>query len=292
MDAVDNKPPIMYGFFYAVYFFAGVGNLPMVHAVTTLIVMATSLLVYSTARIFTDFRNAFIALLFFIFITHIHEPKYISTNGETLLNFLVMGSVYCYLLNRNARFSFLRAVTAGAFLGIAVLTSYKAGILALVMAAEVILTPLFLSPSEKASYMPAKKYTNLLITGIFSIIPILLILIYFYYRGNLTEFLYWGFTYNFEYISSGEKTFSLLRSIGRSFIFLGMTAPLVIIVLSSLKLRHKKILRSIPDKQYFIFIIIWLILSCGAVLQGEDATPITIFSLLHHWHYWRLLYTI
>lgn len=267
IDAVDNKPPFMYAFFSIVYFFSGGASLPLVHLVTTFLVMATAGMVYATARLFTGFRESFAALLFFIFLTHIHEPKYISTSGETLINVMLMVSIYCYLSGKIKGFSPLRAVTGGLFLGAAVLTSYKAGIVAIVMATEVFIPASWYSTEgEKTS--PPKKYVNLMTTGAASLVPVLLLIFIFHRWGVLEDFLSWGFLYNFQYIGSGSEAFSLLRPLARTLIFFAMAAPLLIIIAAgAVRMRRGEIL-TLPPGGYLAFLSLWFLLSLAAVLQG------------------------
>lgn len=299
IDTVDNKPPAMYGFFALIYACFGTGNLIAVHLVTTLLVAATAGMLYRIARLFTSFSTGAAAVLFFIFLTHIHEPKYISTNGETLINLLLVSSIYFYLANRFRPFSFLRSLTAGLLLGTAVLTSYKAGIVALLFIFDMFLLAIHKKDNGTPGPAAANGIKNFLITGLSSLLPVAAALFIFYNNGALRDFLYWGFTYNFGYIESGAKSFSVIQPLLRTLIFSAMASPLLYIMVKGSVLRRQADLQeSDPGKYYYIFSAAWLILSLVAVLQGgrcyshyyiQLAPPLALLAapLVHYFYQGR-----
>lgn len=132
VDAIDNKPALNYYFFAAVYYVFGKNDLLAIHWVTTLIVLATAVFVFLAGRDLRDRRTGLWAALSFAFLSHIHEPKYISTNGETLVNLPLVLAFFLYVRHRKeAKKKSQLFALIGLLLGLAFLIRYQVGMISL-----------------------------------------------------------------------------------------------------------------------------------------------------------------
>ena len=225
IDALDNKPPLTYYFFSMVYYFAGIGNMPAVHAVTILIVMGTGFFIFRFARRYYGEKAGIMSLAFYVFLGHFFEPKYISTNGETLINLpVVISAVLFFNDYTHKKQSFVRLSMSGLFLGIAVLVNYKAGILAVLFILQTVYF-IYTNRSIISRRILVDRIIRLGVTGLFSIVPIAAIAVYFIKLGNFSDFYLWGFKYNFGYINSGSQSLSLLRLSGKIGLFIVLSLP-------------------------------------------------------------------
>ena len=100
VDVVDNKPPLTYYFFAIVYFLTGSYSLIAVHIVTAIWVFITALFVFFTAKKFSLEKASFVGAIVFVLLMHTYEPKYISTNGETLINLPLIVSCYIFFMGQ------------------------------------------------------------------------------------------------------------------------------------------------------------------------------------------------
>ncbi len=271
IDAVDNKPPLMYYFFTSVYYLFGQNNLIAAHIITTLIVIITGLLIYKTVfKLTQDKTPAFASLGLFLLLSHIYEPKYISTSGEVLINLPLAVSAYLFIKYRNLTAKKIYApVISGIMLGTAIMTSYKAGILAVVFIIHCIIIMPFTEKDKTGSQILLNQLLKLTLTGISSLIPIAVILFYFKSIGNLDQFIFWGFTYNFGYIGSGSEAVPISRPLGRTAYFLFCSMPAWIpVIIFSLRRFRSKIKNEILRRDDFLFLITWTALSFYAALLG------------------------
>jgi len=211
LDVIDNKPPLMYYFFFFIYKIIGQTNLYIVHLITTLMVIATSFGVYSFTKKIKK-NAAIISTLIFSLLMHIYEPKYISTNGETLMNLpIIISTIFFFRYNLGKHF--LNLVLSGFMLGIATLISYKAGLTVFTFILFLtVVNPIF---NKKLQFK--NIILQLFTLGITSLFPFILFILFFYYNNILNESLYWGFLYNFKYISRGSTDY--IKIIGKSSIF-------------------------------------------------------------------------
>lgn len=292
IDVVDNKPPLTYYTVALIFLVFGKNNLLAVHLVTTLMVMATALLVYITGKEIRDEKTGIISAIIFTALAHTYEPKYISTSGEALINLPLILSSFIFIKYLDLKKSYIPAfIIGGLSLGIATMINYKAGILAIVFTIQGLLIRGVLDANPSRIRSLIRELIRLSITGIFTIIPIAVILAYFYYKGNLHEFLYWGFAYNFRYIEAGAQAMPILKTMGRIGYFIFCTLPVwvlsVIYVKKSFSPYTREILRGGNAAQHYFFLILWLAFSFYAATLGgrtyghyfiQLIVPLSLFS--------------
>jgi len=199
---------------------------------------------------------------------HTYEPKYVSTNGETLINLFLVVSVYIFLFYDLKLKTLILHIISGIMLGLSVLTNYKAGVLPIAyIIYTFVVVPFFSFDKGKSFKGTAAK---LVITGVASFVPVIAVAIYFYYKGNLQEALFWGFTYNFGYIESGSSSGSVLKIFGRSlyFIILGLPAWIAIVKGICSKIKNFKECVSYEKFQILIFLLLWILISFYAATLG------------------------
>jgi len=267
VDIVDNKPPLTYYFFALVFIFFGKNNLIAVHAVTTLIVIGTALLVFRTGTYLRDERSGIVAAVIFTALAHTYEPKYISTSGEILINLPLVISACLYLRCEMKRTHIPLLIVSGISLGIATLINYKAGILAGAFILQSAAVILFRKPRAIM-----KEFFRLSIIGSATLAPIIIIILLFDRQGNLDAFLNWGFFYNFRYIQTGSQTMPLLKPFARTGYFIFCSLPAWILAIVHLKRKGidyaRKISREDTASLHLLFLIIWLILSFYTATLG------------------------
>ncbi|MCP4135099.1 MAG: hypothetical protein GY754_29280 [bacterium] len=276
IDALDNKPPLIYYFFAAVYSLFGMGSLAAVHGVTTLVVMATALMVYFLGRETAGKRTGLFAALIFTALAHTYEPKYISTNAETLMNLPLVIASFIFIKYRQLSIkNIFPLMLSGFCIGIAILINYKAGIIAVVFILFSLINSFFpLSSLSQTRNRFLGESARLFITGFAACLPIGIILLYFYHINCLDEFLYWGFSYNFGYISSGTQSVPFIKTFARTGAFVLCCAPAWFIIIPFLKKKlffHCKSLASGDGSSIhrnFFFILTWFGFSFYAAALG------------------------
>ena len=270
VDVIDNKPPFMYYFFALVYFVSGNGSLITVHVVTSVWVALTGLFIYIFSQRLKGEAAGITAAAAFIFLMHTYEPKYISTNGETLINLFLVASAYIFTAVRGRWTRTLPwHILSGIILGSAVMTNYKAGILALVYILHAMIAePLICGNNRKELFKT--NFFKLLVTGLSSLVPILIVAVKYYKDGNFSEALFWGFTYNFGYIESGSSIISAKMAL-RTGLFTLCTLPLWIIVFKNCSEHIASVRRKVfpvDGLSVFVFFVLWLAASIYAALLG------------------------
>lgn len=271
IDAVDNKPPLTYYFFYMIYALIGKVSLLSVHLVTSVWVALTGVVIYFTGAKLRDENAGFAAALSFALMMHTYEPKYISANGETLINlFLAVSSfIFLFVRGRGGRNIFLHFIS-GLMLGLAVMTNYKAGILAVVFILHSLIAEPLISRNRRDAFR--EGFIRLFITGISSFIPVAAFLIVFKMQGNFSEALFWGFLYNFGYIESGKGAFSSFKIVGRMAYFVFLTLPVWIVAFKYVvrKIHDWRAGEGYNEEEYsqLAFIILWSGFSLYAALLG------------------------
>lgn len=275
IDVIDNKPPLTYYLFYFVYTLTGLRSLIAVHLFTTIWVIITGICIYIFGTKLKDSKTGLISSLLFVLMMHTYEPKYISSNGETLINlFLILSSYIFLFVNVEDARKILLHILSGILLGLGIMTNYKAGILAFVFIIHSLITGPFLSYNRMIKFK--EGFIKLLITGLSSLIPVVLLAFFFYLKGNLNEAVFWGFLYNFGYIESGKGAFSSLKILGRTGYFILLTLPAWIVTANYIiaKIKEWRMQsRSDSDEQGFsrlTFLLLWLCFSIyGAALGGR-----------------------
>ncbi|MGQ9844323.1 MAG: hypothetical protein ACUVRK_12295, partial [Spirochaetota bacterium] len=90
VGAYDNKPILTYFFYYIMFYFFGINNLFAVHVATLLLVFVSAVVIFWFVKRIAGIQEAISASLFFIFVMHTYEPKYIATNTETIFTLPIL----------------------------------------------------------------------------------------------------------------------------------------------------------------------------------------------------------
>ncbi|MDY6968626.1 MAG: glycosyltransferase family 39 protein [Spirochaetota bacterium] len=278
VEAVDNKPPLMYYFFSSIYLIFGKNNLIAVHFITTIIVMLTAILIYFFGKEIKNERCGLISAIVFTALAHIYEPKYISSNGETIINLpLIISSLLFIKYNKLNKKEWSFYLVSGFCLGTAVITNYKAGILSLVFLIHAIIFRGIFSGTAPIYSSIIRESNRLLIIGFASIIPIVIIILYFLNLGNIEESIFWGFTYNLKYISTGSEAVPLIKTIGRFAYFIVCSLPVWIISIIFIinKFSSSDVLSFSNEEklkdEIFIFLLLWTGFSFYSATLGGRA---------------------
>jgi 4-amino-4-deoxy-L-arabinose transferase-like glycosyltransferase len=206
-DAVDLKPPLIF-YFYACSFSIFGDDLRILHGVTVLWVLATALVMARiTFRLTQQAEAPYVSALLYVLFTPTFVPQALATNGEILMNLPLALSVFGFLkserpssssLVRSSQTGSLRSVfPSGIFCGLAFLFKYQSGMLLGVLLAYILVIKPWLSNRrpEKAAFVQ-----SLLVCGGFVSVLVALFIV-FHYLDNWEDFYFWGWKYNFIFIS-------------------------------------------------------------------------------------------
>lgn len=126
-DAVDRKPPLLYGIFWAVFRVAGHPNWPAVHLAAVGWTLATMALLFLLGRqLFTPRTGAIAALLYGAFQPYLTITN-LAFNGEMMMNLPAVGAM-AIALRPGRRPLGLDPLLAGGLVAIACLIKQPAGI--------------------------------------------------------------------------------------------------------------------------------------------------------------------
>lgn len=265
VEVYDNKPIVTYLFYYIIFYLFGINNLFAVHVATLFLVFISTVVIYWFIEKIAGMEEAKVTSLFFIFLMHTYEPKYIATNTETLYTLpLLLAFIWYYGVVWEKK-NILYAVLSGICAGIAFLINYKAGV---ILAAFGIfgIYLLFKASDKKGELLNQIKILGF--TGIGFIIPVCIAILYFYHKGALNEFINLGFLYNFKYIQSGMVTVPYLKALARFLLFGICSLPLWFIITKHFFQRYDK---SKTTDNLIIFLLLWLFGSVFAVMLGWRA---------------------
>lgn len=261
----DNKPIITYLFYYIIFYLFGINNLFAVHVATLFLVFISTIVIYWFIEKIAGMNEAKASSLFFIFLMHTYEPKYIATNTETLYTLPVLLAFVWYYIVVWEKKNILYAVLSGMCAGIAFLINYKAGVIVAAFGIFGIYV-LFKASDKKSELLSQIKI--LVSLGIGFIIPLCIAIAYFYHTGALQEFISLGFLYNFKYIQSGMVTVPYLKAIARFLLFGICSLPLWFIIAKHLFGGYDK---NKNTSNLIMFMLIWLFGSVFAVMLGWRA---------------------
>lgn len=261
----DNKPIVTYLFYYIVFYFFGMNNLFAVHVVTVFLIFISAAIIYWFIKKIAGIDEAVAASMFFIFLMHTYEPKYIATNTETLYTLPVLLAFVSYYFVIWEKKNIAYAVLSGICVGISFLINYKAGV---ILAAFGIfgIYLLFKAIDKKGELFKQIKILSSVGAGF--LIPIVFALLYFYHKGALNEFINLGFLYNFKYIQSGMASVPYLKAIARFLLFDICSIPLWIIIVKQFFMRLHN---ANSNKNLIVLLLIWLLGSIFAVMLGWRA---------------------
>lgn len=261
----DNKPLLVYFFYYIVFYFFGINNLFAVHAVTIILVYCCAIIIYKFIQNIKGIDEAKAASLFFIFLMHIYEPKYIATNTETLFTLPILISfISYYLFIINKWKTNIALVTSGIFAGISFFINYKAGVILIVYGIFAIFS-ITKATNKKSECVKQLKDMIVIATGFLMVVAG--VTSYLYYNNALDDFITLGFLYNFKYIQSGMTTVPIVKAIARFIIFIVCSLPLWLIA-------GRHTIHLLKEKQYTpitVISILWLLAGCFSVLLGWRA---------------------
>jgi Dolichyl-phosphate-mannose-protein mannosyltransferase len=131
---VDNKPPGIFWVYAAVFHLTGTYQMTAVHLVGLLVMAATCVLLFITARAMAGVRAGLLAALLYGVMTGAGNPRLLATNTEVLMMLPLTASVLL-MLRRQWLWSGALLVAAGAFRQVAAVN------VLLVPAAIVLLEP-------------------------------------------------------------------------------------------------------------------------------------------------------
>jgi hypothetical protein len=111
---VDNKPPGIFWVYATTFQLAGNYQMAAVHLVGLLVMAATCVLLFITARGIAGFRAGLLAALFYGILTGAGNPRLLATNTEVLMMLPLTASVLL-ILHRQWLWSGALLVAAGSF---------------------------------------------------------------------------------------------------------------------------------------------------------------------------------
>src|ERR1700694_2273748 len=94
---VDNKPPGIFWVYATTFQLAGTYQMAAVHLVGLLVMAATCVLLFITARGIAGFRAGLLAALFYGILTGAGNPRLLATNTEVLMMLPLTASVLLIL---------------------------------------------------------------------------------------------------------------------------------------------------------------------------------------------------
>ncbi|MCI0693113.1 glycosyltransferase family 39 protein [candidate division KSB1 bacterium] len=270
-DAVDLKPPLIFHF-YAFSFSIFGDDLRILHGVTVLWVLATAFVMARiTSRLTEQAEAPYLSALLYVLFTPTFVPQALATNGEILMNLPLALSVFWFLESERASSSSpvgfaqtesLRSVLlSGIFCGFAFLFKYQSGILLGVLLAYLLGIKPWLPHRrpEKAAFVQSL----FLFGGFVSMLVMLFGL--FRYLGNWEDFYFWGWQYNFIFMSDFTWAYFFKR-------FFDLTPRFVVVWLILWIFGFAAVKRALRSPREILagqhLVILWLAGSALAVCIG------------------------
>ena len=227
-SSIGEKPPLLYYHYIGVFKFFGKNNYLALHWVSLIWVLMS---IYGVYRIglFQSGRIevGLVAGLFYAIFSTAHEPKIISTNGETLMNLPLIWGIYCLLLSdREGRGVVRYLILSGFLTGLGFLYRHQAGVQVVVLCLYILLRVFFgggrLSKEGKLSKRRIWECVWIFLG--FSI-PVGVTIVLMVRMGVYEDFLFWNWTFNLRYIESGHGSISWVHGFFRLFVFGVFTFP-------------------------------------------------------------------
>lgn len=265
-DVIDNKPPGVFLIFFLLFYFLK-PTLFVVNLFVTLWSCSTAVLVYLIAKETLGQKTAFIAS--FIFAVFSSSPFIEGTKGMVesfMVSFVLIGLLLFinYLKKHNIIFVFF----AGLSLGVGFLFKQVALFDFFAVAGCIFL--LFIFSKHNFGFKGLLRKNILLMCGF--IIPFLVFLVYFYFKGTLADFIFSICTFNFKYTklfgySQGNYwakfcyfNFAMFKKF--SFLYLGG----IIFIFQAFFSRAKKE----KGNNYILLLVVWAICTfLGISLTGR-----------------------
>ncbi len=280
-SSIGEKPPLMYYYYIWIFKAFGKNNYSMVHAVTILWVMASAYVLFLIGRLRYNESVGFIAALFYAVFSTTHEPKIISTNGETLMTLPLVLGIYFFSLyeqrvhdNKNSKTLYWIGL-AGVFTGLGFLFRHQAGMQIGFLGIYFLLRYVIFDPKVRSTIDYVKRLLQGAFLGISFLLPFGAACWIMYALGVLDKFLYWNFTFNFKYIGAGANLLPVFNGLIRLPIFIAFTFPAWYYAVKGIMKGIPFLFRSIRERRVdmesskYLFLTLWLILSAVPVFLGS-----------------------
>lgn len=269
-DAVDPKPPLIY-FIYAICFkLFGVGNMFSIHFITLIVVVLTSFVIFKIIYLLVkNIKYSFLGAFLWACLNTAYVPKALATNTEIFLSLFICLSVYFFLLS-SRRKQGKNLFLSGFSSGIGFFFNFKGGIILVVLITYILLH--YITNFRHFRYSSLRMVKNILTLSIGFLSIFVIFLSLFCFQKNISEFIEWGWKFNFIY-STENINFNILinqiRKYAVQFIFIW--ALLFIISYNYFKLQLKEffILRFNEST----LILLWLAGSFIVVCAGFRFFP-------------------
>jgi 4-amino-4-deoxy-L-arabinose transferase-like glycosyltransferase len=284
--AVDLKPPLLF-YFYSFWFSIFGDDLRVLHLVTAFWVLATALAIGGIARQLSGrWEAAYLSALLYVLFTPTFVPQALSTNGEIIMNLPLALSGFFFLKSeQRPGLAFL----GGFFCSAAFLVKYQSGILLAVFGFYILAIKPFVS--QKRPEKSALAQSLLAFAGFAGVLFILHAA--FLYLGNWEDFYFWGWQYNFTFMSGLTWPHFFKR-------FFGMTPRFILVwfILWFFAFAAIKKAIRLPREIHagYHFAIVWLAGSALAVCAGgkffghyyiQLLPPLAILAAGFMFEWWR-----
>ncbi len=280
-SSIGEKPPLMYYYYIWIFKAFGKNNYYMVHAITILWAMISAYVIFLIGRLRYNESVGLIAALFYAVFSTTHEPKIISTNGETLMTLPLVLGVYFFSLYEQRVHDNGKSKTvywiglAGIFTGLGFLFRYQAGMQIGFLGIYFLLRYVIFDPKVKSAVTYVKRLSQGAFLGISFLVPFGIACWIMDSLGVFDKFIYWNFTFNFKYIGAGANLLPSFNGLIRLPIFLVFTLPVWFYAVKGIIKGISLLIRDIKGKQVerisdsYLFLILWLIFSVIPVFLGS-----------------------
>jgi len=206
-DAVDLKPPLLF-YCYSSQFLVFGNDMRVFHFITTFWVLLTAFFIFKATKLLVpEKRAAYLAALLYVLFSPTFVPKALATNTEILMNLPLVAGFYLILKAEKRGTSqsvwiFLFFVS-GAICCLAALIKYQAGIgLPIIIGYLLIINPFYLKSTTLKKGIVG---SSLILAGSLFILAVLFL--EFQRLGNWDDFYFWGWQYNFQFMSGFTWSF-------------------------------------------------------------------------------------
>lgn len=273
LDAMDNKPPLIFFLYQAVWAVFGENNWLALHILTAICVVATAIVIGRIGSSLVNEQAGRIAMFFYAVITTLGEPKLIAANINI---FMMLPASACFLafasaVKKEARWKWL---LCGAFAAITALFRYQGAMIAVVIAVCALIEDS--SPKILLRRMALFTVGGLAVTA--------LVIGYIHHIGALDAYIL-SFKAGMVYSGQAGSFAFWPRFLHKSGLFLLAALPFVALLLSGVAafrlrqnvlnwrgLRHHcfdgQVKAATPNASN-IYLLIWFILSWVPVCYGR-----------------------
>jgi 4-amino-4-deoxy-L-arabinose transferase-like glycosyltransferase len=210
LDAVGEKPPLLYYFYAAAFAMFGWFNYIGLHFLTMLWVLATLIAMYATMTTVFSRRVGLFAILLYTLFHTTHEPSFLASNGETLMNLPLLVGMYMlarFLKEKQGQRAWFFWVMLGLSWGVAFLFRQQA---ALHMVSLLVLMILLLIHGLNRGHwgwLFLRKTREGMAVLVSFLLPLGIAWIWLYATSveAFQEYFYWNWEFNQQYIKSGAS---------------------------------------------------------------------------------------